>query len=64
MKKSFELQFDTYTKAFEDNPKQEMARIMQKVIKQYGEGMSCGFIRDANANQIGGWKVIEVPPSA
>ena len=52
----FTLKFDTDNSAFDDAPREEIARILKEAAEKVIYGENDGKILDENGNTIGKWK--------
>lgn len=55
----FNLIIATGNAAFEDMPREEVARILRSVADQLESGREGGFTRDINGNSVGTWNLEE-----
>lgn len=46
--------------AFDDNPREELARLLDETAKKVREGQTDGWLRDLNGNTVGDWG-LELP---
>lgn len=51
----FKLEFDTTNDVFDENGKQEIRRILNRIYNDVYFGRHEGIIHDINGNQIGYW---------
>ena len=51
------IEFETENAAFEDGGREEITRILLRLIQKIGAGLEAGSILDVNGNRIGSWDI-------
>lgn len=51
----FKLKFETDNCAFEDAPREEVARVMEEIVAKVRAGIYSDKIMDCNGNTVGEW---------
>ncbi len=51
----FSLKIETDSAAFEDDPNEELARLLEKAAQRLRAGYVRDSLRDANGNTVGSW---------
>jgi hypothetical protein len=55
----FLLEIESGNDAFQDDPKEEMTKLLYPVVFNFTCGMEGGLIYDSNGNKVGRWEYTE-----
>lgn len=58
----FKIEIECSGRSFQEDPNEEVARILQKVVSRLEDGNDAGSLWDTNGNRVGDFRFIPDPP--